>query len=84
MLGELGVLLVLPRERLRDECGGKQRREKERQPVLTQERPHATETAIPQIKPRATMHTQRAKTKRIEDFFPLECVEKTVALPAHA
>ena len=57
MLGELCVLLVLPRERLGDECGGEQCREKERQPVLTEERLHATETAIPHSKPRATMQT---------------------------
>ena len=57
MLGELGVQLVLPRERLGDERGGEQCCEEERQPVLTEERPHDTATAIAQIKPRATMQT---------------------------
>ena len=51
MLRALGVLQVLSREGLGDERGGKQRGEKERQPVLAEERLHATEAAIPQIKP---------------------------------
>ena len=57
MLGELCVLLVLPGERLSDERGGEQRREQERQPILTEKRLHTTETAIPQSKPSATMQT---------------------------